>query len=158
MKHFNRTVTILVFIFLYIPMILLAVASFNSGLDIATFKGFTFRQYANLFKDSTLLTLLRNLIENAFRFSDGQKVIVKIERSGNCCRFGVADSGRGMTQEEIRRAAEPFYKADKSRSAAGYGIGLSICKSIYTLFKTELKFESELGRGTCVSFDLEVTE
>ena len=64
----------------------------------------------------------------------------------------------GMTQEEIRRAAEPFYKADKSRSAAGYGIGLSICKSICTLFKTELKFESELGRGTCVSFDLEVTE
>ena len=105
-----------------------------------------------------LLTLLRNLIENAFRFSDGQKVIVKIERSGNCCRFGVADSGRGMTQEEIRRAAEPFYKADKSRSAAGYGIGLSICKSICTLFKTELKFESEPGRGTCVSFDLEVTE
>ena len=105
-----------------------------------------------------LAMAFRNLIENAFRFSDGQKVIVKIERSGNCCRFGVADSGRGMTQEEIRRAAEPFYKADKSRSAAGYGIGLSICKSICTLFKTELKFESELGRGTCVSFDLEVTE
>ena len=47
MKHFNRTVTILVFIFLYVPMILLAVASFNTGLDIATFKGFTLRQYAN---------------------------------------------------------------------------------------------------------------
>ena len=64
MKHFNRTVTILVFIFLYIPMILLAVASFNTGLDIATFKGFTLRQYANLFKDSTLLTLLRMTLTN----------------------------------------------------------------------------------------------
>ena len=32
----------------------------NEGLDIATFKGFTFRQYANLFRDETLLTLLRN--------------------------------------------------------------------------------------------------
>ena len=60
MKHVNRTITILVFIFLYIPMIALAVASFNEGLDIATFKGFTFRQYANLFRDETLLTLLRN--------------------------------------------------------------------------------------------------
>ena len=60
MKHFNRTVTVLVFIFLYVPMIVLAVASFNEGLDIATFKGFTFRQYANLFRDETLLTLLRN--------------------------------------------------------------------------------------------------
>ena len=36
MKHFNRTVTVLVFIFLYVPMIVLAVASFNEGLDIAT--------------------------------------------------------------------------------------------------------------------------
>ena len=36
MKHFNRTVTVLVFIFLYIPMIVLGVASFNSGTDIAT--------------------------------------------------------------------------------------------------------------------------
>ena len=39
MKHFNRTVTVLVFIFLYIPMIVLAVASFNTGTDIASFKG-----------------------------------------------------------------------------------------------------------------------
>ena len=62
MKHVNRTITILVFIFLYIPMIALAVASFNEGLDIATFKGFTFRQYTNLFRDQTLLTLLRNSV------------------------------------------------------------------------------------------------
>ncbi len=60
MKHFNRTVTVLVFIFLYVPMIVLAVASFNSGTDIASFKGFTLSQYANLFRDSALLTLLRN--------------------------------------------------------------------------------------------------
>ena len=50
MKHVNRTITILVFIFLYIPMIVLAVASFNTGTDIASFKGFTLRQYANLFQ------------------------------------------------------------------------------------------------------------
>ena len=60
MKHFNRTVTILVFIFLYIPMIVLGVASFNSGTDIASFKGFTLGQYVNLFRDRTLLALLGN--------------------------------------------------------------------------------------------------
>ena len=62
MKRVNRTITILVFIFLYIPMIVLAVASFNTGTDIASFKGFTLRQYANLFRDGTLLTLLRNSV------------------------------------------------------------------------------------------------
>ena len=58
MKHVNRTITILVFIFLYIPMIVLAVASFNTGTDIASFKGFTLGQYVNLFRDRTLLALL----------------------------------------------------------------------------------------------------
>ena len=60
MKHFNRTVTVLVFVFLYIPMIVLGVASFNSGTDIAVFKGFTLGQYVNLFRDRTLLSLLLN--------------------------------------------------------------------------------------------------
>ena len=60
MKRFNRIVTILIFIFLYIPMIVLAVASFNKGMDIAVFKGFTFDQYRELFRDRHLLGLLLN--------------------------------------------------------------------------------------------------
>ena len=60
MKRFNRIFTVIIFIFLYIPMIVLAVASFNKGTDVAVFKGFTFSQYAELFRDGTLLTLLRN--------------------------------------------------------------------------------------------------
>ena len=42
MKTFNRVFTVIVFLFLYIPMIVLAVASFNAGTDIAVWKGFTF--------------------------------------------------------------------------------------------------------------------
>ncbi|MBQ4565964.1 MAG: ABC transporter permease [Oscillospiraceae bacterium] len=60
MKKFNRAFTILVFIFLYIPMIVLLVASFNSGNDVAVFKGFTFDQYKELFRDDDLLSLLGN--------------------------------------------------------------------------------------------------
>lgn len=60
MKHFNRIFTVLVLIFLYIPMIVLAVASFNSGNDIAIWKGFTFSQYGELFRDGVLLPLLGN--------------------------------------------------------------------------------------------------
>lgn len=60
MKKFNRIFTILVFIFLYIPMIVLAVASFSTGKDIAAFEGFTFHQYKELFRDDALLSLLIN--------------------------------------------------------------------------------------------------
>lgn len=60
MKKLNRIITVLVFVFLYIPMLVLAVASFNEGLDIAVFKGFTFDQYRELFRDRALLHLLGN--------------------------------------------------------------------------------------------------
>ena len=62
MKTFNRVFTVIVFLFLYIPMIVLAVASFNAGTDIAVWKGFTFAQYGALFRDGVLLPLLANSV------------------------------------------------------------------------------------------------
>jgi len=60
MKRTNRIFTVLIFIFLYIPMAVLIVASFNTGKDITHFDGFTFNQYLELFKDDKLLNLLAN--------------------------------------------------------------------------------------------------
>ena len=62
MKKTNRILTILMFIFLYIPMIVLVVASFNTGKDITNFEGFTLNRYVELFQDDHLLNLLRNSI------------------------------------------------------------------------------------------------
>ncbi len=62
MKKANRVITVLIFIFLYIPMAVLIVASFNTGKDIAHFEGFTLRQYGELLKDQDLLRLLGNSI------------------------------------------------------------------------------------------------
>ena len=60
MKKTNRIITILIFIFLYIPMAVLIVASFNTGKDITQFEGFTLQQYVRLFQDRELLKLLGN--------------------------------------------------------------------------------------------------
>jgi len=62
MKKTNRFLTVLMFIFLYIPMIVLVVASFNTGKDITNFQGFTLNRYVELFQDEHLLNLLRNSI------------------------------------------------------------------------------------------------
>ena len=62
MKKANKILTILIFVFLYIPMAVLIVASFNTGKDITQFEGFTFRQYAELFRDEELLGLLGNSV------------------------------------------------------------------------------------------------
>ena len=62
MKKFNRVFTVLIFIFLYVPMAVLIVASFDTGKSLAGFEGFTMQQYVRLFKDRTLLKLLGNSI------------------------------------------------------------------------------------------------
>ena len=62
MRRFNKIFTFLVFLFLYIPMILLVVSSFNQGTDMAVWKGFPFSQYGELFRDRSLLRLLGNSV------------------------------------------------------------------------------------------------
>ncbi len=62
MKKANKVLTVLMFAFLYLPMAVLIVASFNTGKDITEFEGFTFQQYVRLFQDNALLSLLGNSV------------------------------------------------------------------------------------------------
>ena len=57
MKKTNKIITVLIFLFLYAPMIVLMVASFNTGKDVTDFEGFTLSQYAAVFTDRSLLQL-----------------------------------------------------------------------------------------------------
>ena len=60
MKKANRFLTVLIFAFLYLPMLVLVVASFNTGKDLTVFESFTLDQYKALFRDKDLLSLLGN--------------------------------------------------------------------------------------------------
>ena len=62
MKKTNRIITILIFIFLYIPMAVLIVGSFNTGKNLSVFEGFTLQQYTELFRDEKLISLLANSV------------------------------------------------------------------------------------------------
>ena len=62
MKKATKLITVLIFIFLYIPMAVLIVGSFNEGKSLSRFDGFTLEQYAELFRDQDLLRLLWNSV------------------------------------------------------------------------------------------------
>ena len=62
MRKASKVFTVLVFLFLYLPMLVLAAASFNRGNDPVVFKGFTFGNYSALFRDGVLLPLLANSV------------------------------------------------------------------------------------------------
>ena len=98
--------------------------------------------------NETLLSmLLYNLTENAIKAcSEGGKIRLICTED----QAIIEDNGKGMTEEQLLHITEPFYRTDKSRSRAegGAGLGLALCKQIVQTHGAQMRFESELGKGT----------
>lgn len=100
-------------------------------------------------------SVLMNLIDNACKASEpGSAVCVFGRQEKEGYRFLVIDQGIGIPKEEQKKITRPFYMVDKSRSRSrnGAGLGLALCAEILTLHGSRLEIESELGKGTCMSF------
>ena len=79
--------------------------------------------------DETKFTLaLRNLLDNAIKYSKDNIEISLIIVKNDSFEFQVKDSGRGVSKEKINMLAEPFYQIDQDVSTKGFGLGLTICK------------------------------
>ncbi len=98
-----------------------------------------------------LVTVLLNLLDNAYKYSQGIKRIgLRVERCGEMIRFSVSDNGIGLTRTEQRRVFERFYQADQSltRPAGGCGLGLSIVEFIVSSHQGRILVESQPGQGS----------
>ena len=105
--------------------------------------------------------IFMNLLSNSYKFTAEGSVTVrsKIEHEDQRSiriTFSVADTGIGITQEQISRLFKPFSQADSStqRSYGGSGLGLSICKALINVLNGKIWLESQIGLGTTVSFTL----
>ncbi len=97
-----------------------------------------------------LRVLLRNLIDNAVRHTGaGTTVQVDISNEQGLMRLTVLDNGPGLTEEELARVSERFYRPAGTQ-AVGSGLGLSIVRRIAELHHAALEIRSP-GRGLCVS-------
>ena len=106
--------------------------------------------------------VLMNLIGNAIKFTqDGEiSLSIKVLDQGSqnvTLRFSVSDTGIGIAEEHLNTIFESFTQAEKytTRKFGGTGLGLSISQSLIELQGGKLMVESELGKGSTFSFDLE---
>ena len=98
-----------------------------------------------------------NLIENAVKFvNENGYLEFDFTQQNNKTYVSVRNSGAGITQEEITRVFDRFYKSDKSRSLDknGVGLGLYIVKTILNLHGGEIFIRSEVGKYTEFVFAL----
>jgi signal transduction histidine kinase len=101
-----------------------------------------------------LRQVLLNLLGNALKFTDAGSVVLRASTrpglGGALLRFEVADTGIGISPEQMTRLFRPFEQADAStaRRYGGTGLGLSICKHLVELLDGRIGAESRLGAGS----------
>lgn len=101
--------------------------------------------------DSAQLTMaVKNLVDNAVRYSERGTVELGARRNGEWIAIVVADQGFGIPSDELGRIFERFYRVDKHRSRAtgGTGLGLAIVRHVAENHGGRVEVTSELGRGS----------
>ncbi len=104
--------------------------------------------------------MLGNLITNALRHTpQGGCVTLSAAMLEGGVEIAVADTGGGITAEDLPYIFERFWRGEKSRSRAGggTGLGLAITKQLVALHGGSIHVESELGKGSTFRFTLPAT-
>jgi PAS domain S-box-containing protein len=94
--------------------------------------------------------ILVNLLANAVKFTSLGHIRLGIAKEGEVIHFTVADSGIGMTSEQVQRLFNPFQQADSSttRKFGGTGLGLAISRNLARIMGGDITVESILGIGS----------
>jgi two-component system, OmpR family, phosphate regulon sensor histidine kinase PhoR len=95
-----------------------------------------------------LRVVAQNLVENAIRYAGpGTTARLSVERAGGDIVLSVADDGAGVSEADLPRLFERFYRTDRSRASRGTGLGLAIVKHVVTSAGGSVEARGARGRG-----------
>jgi signal transduction histidine kinase/DNA-binding NarL/FixJ family response regulator len=114
--------------------------------------------------ETRLRQVLLNLLGNAVKFTDSGKVCLRVLPAATAgapdvarLRFEVADSGIGMSAQQLGRIFQPFEQvANAQRREGGTGLGLAISQQLVRLMGGHIAVDSEPGKGSTFSFEIDV--
>lgn len=106
--------------------------------------------------EGRLRQVVKNLLDNAAKFTRRGKISIEAEKCGEMLRIRVKDTGIGITRENQKTIFEGFRQADGSisREHEGLGLGLAISRKLVELHGGRLSLTSEPGKGSEFSFTL----
>jgi heavy metal sensor kinase len=106
---------------------------------------------------SMMEIIFENVITNSVKYSGNQSEInVQFSDNDSYLECIIKDTGIGMTDDQIKKIFDRFYRTDESRNseAGGFGLGLSIVKKFCELQEIDLSVESQPSHGTSFRFKI----
>jgi len=100
--------------------------------------------------------VLSNLLTNAVKYTVRGRIEARVERRGERhLAIAIADTGPGLSPEELAEAFEPFRRVDRTAAGLpGAGLGLSLSKRLIGLMGATLTADSAVGVGSCFTLEL----
>ncbi|MEZ5103551.1 MAG: HAMP domain-containing sensor histidine kinase [Draconibacterium sp.] len=99
--------------------------------------------------------VFQNILDNAIKYCNpGDVVTIELELLKNSVKVKIADTGRGISEEELPYIFTRYYKGSKTKGANSTGLGLAIVKKILDLHKSKIEVFSKVNQGTRFEFDL----
>ncbi len=100
--------------------------------------------------DKKLLTrALENIYSNALRYTrDGDAISMEAGETDRAVIIRIADTGIGISDKDLKRIWDTFYRGTNSRRESGMGIGLSVVKTIIDIHGWSIDVQSKLGEGS----------
>lgn len=99
---------------------------------------------------------LTNIISNACKYSNNQRVNISIGASQNDVVIVVRDKGIGIPANELKYIYDPFFRASNTRKYEGYGIGLPLTRNIIKIHQGKMTVSSLVNSGTTVQITLPI--
>jgi two-component system sensor histidine kinase SenX3 len=106
---------------------------------------------------ASLTSAMNNLVRNAITYSQpNSRVGVGTSIKGGVVEVSVTDQGQGITEGDLERIFERFYRSDpaRSRDTGGTGLGLAIVKHVVNNHQGEVRVWSQLGKGSTFTIRL----
>lgn len=98
--------------------------------------------------ESLLQRVFSNLLDNAIKYtSEGGRITIEMRDSNETVNISIVDSGVPISSEDLPNIFKPFYRADRSRSTPGNGLGLSLARSIVEAHSGEIFAKPHSGHG-----------
>ncbi len=101
-----------------------------------------------------LRSALINIMDNSCKFSINKQVNIFFTSQNEMVTISFVDNGIGISEEDLKKISQPFYRGTNAKAFPGHGLGLSLTSKIIALHKGKITIDSKIEKGTEVTIRL----